>query len=395
MDIPVRQRVLIIDDEKEIGNLLAQTCDRAGYDATATDRPDVFRQVALTQPEFIIMDLHMPEADGIELFRFLMENNVKSGILLVSGSDHRIVQSAARLAQAQGLRMLGTLAKPFDIADIPLLLSARQSNAEGAFPPQTGPIAAGDIEQALANHQIHAYYQPQIDLKTNSVVGFETLARWIHPERGMVAPVDFIPVAESSGMIHPLTNYMVQATLGQMDRLKKAGLRLRGSINVSALSLSDVNFPDSMLQAITAAGANPSDISFEVTEGKVFEDSIKSLDVLTRLRVKGLTVSIDDFGTGYSTFQQLQQAPFNELKIDKSFVLNCDSDPESRTIVRTTIELARRIGIGCVAEGVETQAVAQLLRDWGCKLAQGYYYSRPLPADLFMDWVSAKAHRES
>jgi EAL domain-containing protein (putative c-di-GMP-specific phosphodiesterase class I) len=380
-------RVLVIDDEPEVARMLRRACELSGYLTESTTSPEEFRRLALTRPDFLIMDLMMPGTDGVELFRYLAENRVEAPIVLVSGSDHRIIQSAARLAEAQGLRVLGTLAKPFHITDIAAILSSNMESLPAPLHPARNPITAVDLAAAIQNGEIIAYFQPQVDLQTKRIVGCEALARWQHSEWGMVFPDQFITIAETSGLIGSLTECIASHAIKQCAVLTALGINVHMSINVSALSLNDIRFPEKLIHSLEAQRVPPDKIVIEVTESGLFDDPVKTLDVLTRLRMKGVGLSIDDFGTGYSTFNQLQLIPFNELKIDKGFVMRCETDDESQSIVLTSIELAQRLGMRTVAEGVESGKIADRLWDWGCQTAQGYFYARPLPAAALLEFM--------
>ncbi len=386
----LRKRAVIVDDEPAVLKLLHRVCEAMGYLVHSTSSPEEFRNLVLTEPDIILMDLVMPGVDGVELFRFLALNLVESPVVLISGSDRRVLESAARLAEFQGLRVLGALTKPFDVAELKEVLTRDRTSQGKNIPRATDPIEPEELADAIESGAIVAYLQPQIDLRTNRVAGCEALVRWVHPERGLIFPDRFISVAEQSGLIEALTDCVSKLALKQGALLARAGFPIRCSINVSAISLTEIDFPDRLLRMIEDAGARPQGVTIEVTESRIFEDSVKTLDVVTRLRMKGIELSIDDFGTGYSTFQQLQRFPFNELKIDRAFVFNCETNRDSESIVRSSIELGQRLAIRTVAEGVESVKIADRLLDWGCDLAQGYCYSKALPFELFLEWLKSR-----
>lgn len=381
------KRVLIIDDEPAVLKLLQRACERAGYKVEATGSAAEFCELVLTKPDFVIIDLLMPGADGVELLRYLADHKVEAAVTLVSGAAPRVVESAARLALAQGLQLLGTLAKPFEIPELLAMLATKPVAHQERHTESAGKVLSADLSVALEQQALTVHFQPQIDLKTNLPVGYEALARWNHPQWGLIYPDRFIAVAEQSGLMPALTDSVASIAFRHFAALEKSGRSLRCSINVSAVSLTDINFPDRLLELMAIENIQPQSVVVEVTESRLFEDSIRTLDVLTRLRLKGIELSIDDFGTGYSTFRQLQLIPFNELKIDKEFVSNCLLNNESESIVRTSIELGARLAIRTVAEGIESFEVAERLRQWGCDVGQGYFYAKPLAPTDFFDWL--------
>ncbi len=387
------KRVVIIDDEPAMLKLLHHVCEVAGYSIEMTSSPEDFRRLVLSRPDFILMDLLMPGVDGVELFRYLAENQIRAGIVLISGTDARVVQSAARLAAAQGLNIQGTLGKPFEIAELQKILARGSENLPEREHAEGDAVHPSDLAAAIKEGTLTAYFQPQVDLMSNRVIGCEALVRWNHSEWGLVFPDRFIPVAEQAGLMPALTDCVAGQALRESAALAKLGIKIQCSINVSAISLAEIQFPDRLIKLAEQERVAPEAIVVEVTESQLFEDSVNTIDVLTRLRMKGFELSIDDFGTGYSTLRQLQLIPFNELKIDKQFVMNCETNRESESIVRTSIELGQRLGLRTVAEGVESLRIAELLRGWGCTVGQGYAYSKALPSPAFLTWLQNRENR--
>jgi EAL domain-containing protein (putative c-di-GMP-specific phosphodiesterase class I) len=332
----------------------------------------------------------MPEVDGIELLRFLAEADCEASIILMSGFDAHVLQAAAELARAQGLRVVGSVKKPIRLEELePLLVSATSPERIDLHPESGGPTAE-ELETALDEGQLHVFYQPRISLKLGSVVGLEALARWRHPQHGFYSPSLFIPLAEQTGLIEPLTDTVLRKACLQCRSWLEEKLISEIAVNMSA-QMRDLDLPESIISTLEEYGLTATQLVIEITETALMRELVKSLDVLTRLRMKGILLAIDDFGTGYSTMQQLQRYPFNEIKIDKSFVKNLTTDDESRAIVDTTIELGRRLKMRVVAEGVESVGALDYLRSQGCDMAQGYFIARPMPAAAVENWLrSAK-----
>jgi EAL domain-containing protein (putative c-di-GMP-specific phosphodiesterase class I) len=244
-----------------------------------------------------------------------------------------------------------------------------------------------EFELSLAAGHLSVYYQPKVNLKDPRSLGAEALIRWQHPELGFISPDEFIGLIESSGQITLLTRWVIKTALLQLKHLLADNLDIRLSVNLSAVDLLEDNLPDYIIYLLNTYHIPAEKLCLEVTESAVMREADKSLDNLYRLQSVGLILSIDDFGTGYSSLSQLKKLPVSELKIDKSFILNLDTNPDDQLIVRSTIDLGHTLGLSVTAEGVETTPIKELLQAYGCDTAQGYLYSKPLPADAFNTWV--------
>ncbi len=239
----------------------------------------------------------------------------------------------------------------------------------------------GELRSAIEHSKLLLHYQPKVDLSTNLVCGVEALVRWEHPERGLVAPEEFIPLAEQSGMINTLTERVLEAGLRQQHAWTRTGIKLVVAVNLSARNLQDLDLPDKIAGLLKTWSVGPEWLELEITESAIMADPTRALKVLTALHVMGVRLTIDDYGTGYSSLAYLRRLPVNELKIDRSFVRNMTHDESNAVIVRSTIDLGHNLGLGVVAEGVETLGTLEMLKSLGCDAAQGHYLSKPLPAD--------------
>ena len=248
---------------------------------------------------------------------------------------------------------------------------------------------AGELRGAIDAGEIQAYYQPQISVRDGSVVGVEALARWIHPMRGIIAPGEFIPIAEKTGLIKPLTSQIISLAVRDIRRWTDKGRRFRVSVNVSPRTLLDPTFVPTVTTALEEEGCDPTLLWLEVTEDTLLQDSAKAAAALERLDALGVGLSIDDFGTGYSSLQYLRELPVDELKIDRTFVTGMDEDEELRVIVASTIDLGHRLGLRVVAEGVEHQSTLALLDQLDCDLAQGFLIGGPMPAASLEEWITS------
>jgi diguanylate cyclase (GGDEF)-like protein len=248
-----------------------------------------------------------------------------------------------------------------------------------------------DLRHALHHGGLAVHYQPQIDLTDGNVYGAEALVRWDHPTRGRLQPDEFIAIAEHTGLVRRLTHVVLDDALAECRRWWDRGHRVRVSVNVSARALVEPTLPDDVAASLARHHLPATALCVEVTESSIMADPKRAIEVLERIQATGVTIAVDDFGTGYSSLAYLKGLPVRELKIDKSFVLTMRDQATDSAIVQTIVDLARNLDLAVCAEGVEDAEVAELLRQKGCDLAQGYHYARPLPADAFLAWIDAHA----
>ena len=239
----------------------------------------------------------------------------------------------------------------------------------------------GELRSAASNGQLRVHYQPKSDLRTGRVTGLEALLRWEHPVHGAVSPDEFIPIAEQTGSIRALTTFVLEEAVTQCGKWRRAGLDLGIAVNLSVRSLLDTDLPEEIARLLRDTGVPAACVTLELTESSVMSDTVRTADVLERLHRLGVQLSIDDYGTGYSSLSYLRRLPVNEMKIDKSFVTSMGSDENDDVIVRSTVDLGHNLGLRVVAEGVEDVRSWRRLIDLGCDSAQGYFLSRPIPAD--------------
>jgi len=248
----------------------------------------------------------------------------------------------------------------------------------------------GEMRKALDDGQFELYYQPKLDLSTGLIAGAEGLLRWNHPTRGQVPPGEFIPFAEQTGFMRQITRWVVRDGLRFGAELARAGLNLRVSINVTAGDIQERGFADEIAEIVRSLKVPSNCLCLEITESGVVSESEAALETLQAISKMGIKLSVDDFGTGYSTLKQLQQLPVQELKIDRSFVLGILDNHGSETIVRSTIDLARHMGLRVVAEGVENVRQMRALAALGCHEVQGYFLAKPMRAVDLVSWVQMR-----
>jgi diguanylate cyclase (GGDEF)-like protein len=248
----------------------------------------------------------------------------------------------------------------------------------------------GDLRRALDRGELVLYYQPKVSISTGDVVGAEALVRWQHPERGLVFPDEFIPLAEHTGLIGPLTRHVLDTALARARTWSDAGRPLPVSVNLSARNLLDEALPGQVAELLAAHGLAPELLVLEVTETAIMTEPVRAQQVLEQLAALGTRISIDDFGVGYTSLSQLRSLPVSELKIDRSFVTTMTEDPSNALIVQSVVDLGHNLGLTLVAEGVETELALTALAGFGCDVAQGYYLSRPITAAAFDTWCAGR-----
>jgi EAL domain-containing protein (putative c-di-GMP-specific phosphodiesterase class I) len=251
-------------------------------------------------------------------------------------------------------------------------------------------VMTGELRRAIDGDQLLLHYQPKINLKTGKAQEVEALIRWQHPDRGFIPPDGFIPLAEETGLVKPLTAWLLSQTVRQHRLWKDTGYDIRISVNFSAKTLHDPELVESVLALVERTGVEPSSIQIEITESALMLNPERALTTLSQLHTAGIWTSIDDFGTGYSSLGYLKQLPVDEIKIDKSFVLDMASSRDDASIVRSVVTLGHNLGLQVVAEGVENKRTLDMLADMGCDLAQGFFLSRPLPAFEIGEWLAAR-----
>lgn len=385
-------RILVIDDDEVVGMLVSAAAQAMGLHCQVAKDPTTYLDLLTPETTLILLDLVMPGMDGIEVLRILGEQNCKARIVLMSGMNKRVIETAKKLARTLGLTVAGDLQKPFGLPELKVALSS-VSAAEMPEDIREGPLITFPDEQlkrAFDREEFANYYQPQINLQSGRVTGVEALSRWLHPEWGVILPNLFIARTESLGLMDRLCWITAEWALTEAKQFAgQDGSLLRLSLNASVSTLRDLRFPDSMKDVARKHDYPLDKIVIEITETGLINELAQTLDVLTRLRMKQIHLSIDDFGTGYAMMQQLQNIPATELKIDRSLVQNMYSNESDCMLVEKIIEMGHGLDMEVVAEGVTTREQQDLLRRMGCDAAQGFLFSRPLPAANLVEWLAA------
>ncbi len=250
-----------------------------------------------------------------------------------------------------------------------------------------------ELRDAVEQNQLQLHFQPKVSISTGKVIGTEALVRWQHPRLGLIFPDKFILTAEQTGLIGPLTQWVLTDALTHCQNARREGIQLKISVNLSARSLHDPHLPEMIRKVLKITDTQPEQLVLEITESAIVLDPKRAAENITALSKIGTGISIDDFGTGYTSLSSIKQLPVNELKIDKSFVTNMLTDAQDTMIVRTIIDFGHNFGLMVVAEGVETREVYDALAAFGCDVIQGYFISKPLPCEQLKSWQKNSAYK--
>lgn len=334
----------------------------------------------------VVCDLEMPEMDGVETLRHLPRVAPGAGIIIASISDRQITRMVEELAMARGLKMLGALPKPITPQSVSALLDKMASP-----PPRRGgaaPVAADRdrLLEALENGEIIPWFQPKVSFETGVLKGVEALVRWNHPERGILTPWFFLDAVENAGLADEFAEHMLRCAIKQAGCWNQMGLVISVAVNLSVSSLYRLDLPDLVRALMGEHHLSINQLTLEVTESGLMKDITTPFDVISRLAMNGIHLSIDDFGTGYSTIQQLVRLPFSEFKLDMSFVRGAQENERVRTVLACTVDMARKLNLSVVAEGIETRQNWDMLTMMRCDTAQGYFIGKPMPGEDIIDW---------
>jgi EAL domain-containing protein (putative c-di-GMP-specific phosphodiesterase class I)/CheY-like chemotaxis protein len=342
-------------------------------------------------PAVMLVDLHMPGMDGIELIQEVVKLNPKISIIIVSSADGMLLDTLGSMVRACNMPMLGALPKPLSGQHL-LLNLERYQPAPPAMPQaqQTSPSAL-DIKRALRLNHIKPFYQPKVSLKQAKVVGFEALARWCDPLKGIIPPSEFIDIASDHGLLKDLTLSMLDSVLADMNAWNSLDIFPIISLNIAVNLLEDRHFANDVIRKVKQANIQPTKILLEITESALMKDQAVALGTIGRLRLNGFGFSIDDYGTGFSSMQQLSRIAFSELKLDRSFVCRVSESEHLCNIVQSALDMGQRLGLTTVAEGVETLEELRVLRDMGWDEIQGFLFSAAMPACDVLPWLNDHA----
>ena len=390
-------RILFIDDDETMSKILASGISQhnADWKVSIINSMDDLEFSSIQNFDLIILDLLMPGVDGIECLRQFSHEGVHTPIILVSGLDCRMLSSARNVGTNYGLDIIGVFRKPIPWEEFLQLitgLNARQKKSSAALPNLK--ISKHEIEAALRGDQFVLYYQPQISFKDLSLDGLEALIRWNHPTHGLLGPGFFLPAVESFGFAEQLTLWVINRALQDMQRLEELfGFEGEMSVNVPPLILNDYRLADKIIDLVAHSSVDPGRLQLEITESSLESNFVASLDVQTRLAMRGLHLSIDDFGTGFSSLARLSDSYFDELKIDRFFIKKALFSQKDQAILINMINMGHQMNMTIVGEGIEDRETFMWLKQHNCDVAQGFLFSAPLPIDELKNWVETELPR--
>jgi len=379
-----RNLLLAVDDEKDFLELVAQLAQGVGYEVLTADSATAFRKIVGEQtPSLVFLDLQIPGMDGVEALRILARQGLAGGVVLASGMDQRVLASARQLGESLGLKMLGTLQKPALIEDIEGMLRKHLGTSMQLTP--------ADLSRAVDEAELAVHYQPLLQYVDNEwrVSGAEALVRWQHPQLGLLYPKDFLHLAEDHRTVTGIADFVMTDAIRQVGHWRAHGLNLSVAVNLATRLVKDLEFPDRLGRILQEYNVAAAQLMLEVVEDASQHDADLTMDIYTRLRVKGIELALDDFGVGVSSLTHLYKMPFSIVKIDRALIGQIPHVRAATTVVRAIVKLAQSLSLSVCAEGVESALAFDLLDELGCDRMQGDFIGKPMPAADFEAFVNA------
>ncbi len=387
-------RFLVVEDHSFQRWIVANTLESLGAQLviSASDGQDALNLLAVREPpiDIIITDLDMPGMDGMEFIRHIGEGRYPASLIVASAMEPALIAGVEAMAKAYGVNLLGSIAKPLTTKKLEAMIRVYMRAPLAESSTAKLPFTSADIAAGLEKGQFEPFFQPKVDVTTQETKGAETLVRWRHPELGFIRPEHFVETAEQDDLIEALTDVVIKAAVQNCGKWRKAGVEVPVSVNLSPKSLSRVGLAERLMKIVENAGLSPKHMILEITESAAAGHPGRTLENLTRLRMRGFGLSIDDFGMGYSSLERLAGVPFTELKVDRSFVKHASTRKASRAMLESSLEAAAKLQIVAVAEGIENRTEWELVRTLGCQLAQGYYIARPMDAEDSQVWFESR-----
>lgn len=393
MSVPAHQTLLVVDDDLSILALVSEVARRMGMLVLTADSGASFRHALLqVKPGMILLDLQIPDTDGVENLRYLATQGCTAEIVLMSGLDPKVLSSARQFGLSLGLRMSEVVRKPVRVQDIEAVLS-RCILAESV-------LQGVELRNAISEYELTAFYQPILHRTRDGWVlgSVEALVRWRHPRHGLLLPEQFLPLAERENLMGELTDFVLAESLRQLGHWHRRGWRLSLSVNLPASCIADVHFPDRLVQVLREHGVPPTYLCFDVTESAMAGDRAVLMESFARLRMRGVDLAMDDFGIGTSSLTQLYQLPYSAMKMDRGLIAEAMTSQQARTVVSALVDLGHKLSLQVCAEGVQTQAGFDMLEQFGCDLMQGELISPPRSAadmEAFLSQWDSENHQDS
>ena len=385
-------KILLIDDDSDFTRFFLEVADLNGMSCMVVNESKDIFALDLNCFHHIIVDLMMPDFDGLQVIGVVIEVGYVGKVSVISGQDKSVLESVKEYCILNGFKLNQVLSKPCDLIDIEALLK-KDFQPVPQLVSKKQNVDSFDVAECLLNalekNEVYVVFQPKVLLNSEEVVGFEALARWTF-DGVPVSPEIFIKAAEENGYINQLTRYIIKLSFSQFKKIRTINKNFTLAINFSALELSQTDLPDFVHQQAKKFEIPPHLITAEITETVFMEKSAQSLSTLTRFRLLGLKLSIDDFGTGYSSVNMLSDGPFNQLKIDRSFINKITLNEHSKIIVKSIIDMALELNMDVIAEGIEDFETSSMLLQLGVVVGQGYYYFKPLSSKEIMQKLIVK-----
>ena len=383
-------RLLVLDDDVELGELIGELGEHCGFVSIVTSNAATFNEeLGRAAPALIVLDLQMPDTDGIEVLRDLAASGSRAAVLIASGMDSRTLASAQHYGRQAGLNMVGTLQKPF----APEAMMSKLSSAQESM----RRLTSDDLAKAIAEGELTLRYQPvvrRIQRGMWHAESVEALLRWQHPSLGLLVPSQFLSLIDSdrSELMKQLTDFVFERGIEQLRVWQGTGLHIGLRVNVAAGLIADSQFPDRLESLLREHDTDPERLTLEIRDATELGQSSKGSDILTRLRLKSVKLSLDDFGGSGSTLHGLYTLPFGEIKLDRCLIADLASVPGARVLVGGLIDIAHRMDMSCCAVGCETDEQLQILDEAGCDLVQGFFVGSPVMAaklpEALAEWTA-------
>ena len=387
--------LLVVDDNIVQRIQVVALCRELGiemiYEAGSGAEALALLSLLVLPPDIAIVDLEMPGMDGVELIESLHERKLSIPLVVVSSREVVLINTVETMARNLGIPVVAGIRKPLRRETLTAAFDSwdrerAHPHADAGHVPMA-PIAPAEFEAAIASGAITVQYQPKVDMAKGVVCGVEALARWTHPRLGEIRPDCLVELAEHEGLIHALTMSVLRQAFGVASRWNERGLQLSMAVNLSPRLLEDPALVRELSTLLDEHGLEAHQVVLEITESSVVDCMGVALGVLARLRLRGFGLSIDDYGTGFSSMQQLARIPFSELKIDRAFVHGAHQRTNLRVILQSALDMSRQLSLVTVAEGIETLADWELVRDSGCGVGQGFLVSPALAAGELPEWM--------
>lgn len=390
MESSIRElKVLLVDDNLFMLELLEHSLIEIGvrHIAKSENGAEAIHHLKANNADVMVLDLNMPEMDGISLLRELKKLPYPPSVLIASSMEKAVIDAAKELVVSHGLDLIGAMRKPVNRDMLSDFLTSKVVEKVTTKAEVMREVTAEEIDDCIMERRIETYYLPKVDLANGRFLGVEALARMRTKEGEIIGAASFIATAKRYAQISSITVFVMEDVIKALKTWRQTNQVVPVSVNLSISDLEQYDLPEHMEQMVIDAGFDPSIITFEIPETSLINDVNKSLEVLSRLRMKGFGLAIDDFGIGAGSLQQLKRFPFTELKIDRSFVQNVDGDPKALAMLQIGVNLARRLGLKITAEGAERVEELRVIKKLGCDYVQGFYISKPKSMTDITEWI--------